>query len=84
MTIYVHRQSRGRAIFEDDTVWRAGSASPPDSRNFHIPDVLKLKKTGTGLKKTETAVFFSLWTGLGLNQVLASSDRFFDHISNEI
>ncbi|EDR05836.1 uncharacterized protein LACBIDRAFT_294783 [Laccaria bicolor S238N-H82] len=25
----------------DDRVWRAGSASPPDGRNFHIPDVLE-------------------------------------------
>ncbi|EDR09603.1 uncharacterized protein LACBIDRAFT_326076 [Laccaria bicolor S238N-H82] len=39
MTIYVHRKSG------DDRVWRAGSASPPDGRNFHIPDVLKNRST---------------------------------------
>ena len=43
----------------------------------------KTKKTGPGPKKTETAVFFGLWTGLGLNQVLAGSDRFFDRVNNE-
>ena len=46
MAIYVDRKSGGRASFEDDTVWRAGSASPPDGRNFHIPDVLGKLRVG--------------------------------------
>ena len=43
----------------------------------------KTNKTGPAPKKTETAVFFSLWTSLGLNRVLAGSDRFFDCVNNK-
>ena len=49
------------------------------SRHF-----LKPKKTGPGLKKTKPVVFFSLWTGLGLNLALAGSDWFFDCVNNTI
>ena len=46
--------------------------------------LLKPKKTWPGLKKTKPVVFFGLWTGLGLNLVLAGSDWFFDRVNNTI
>ena len=49
-----------------------------------VQTFLKPKKTGPGLKKTKTAVFFSLWTSLGLNRVLAGSDWFFNYINHKI
>ena len=42
MTIYVHRKMEGELFLGmyHDMVWCARSASPLDSQNFHIPDVL--------------------------------------------
>ena len=48
-----------------------------------VQTFLKPKKTGPGLKKTKTGVFFSLWTSLGLNRVLAGSDWFFNYINHK-